>query len=81
MTGGEENKNDKSLTTRMLTTTEVARIFNVHPGTIRRWSRRGILKPYRHTPNGEFRFSREEVAVLYLEKALKDYLKEESARD
>jgi len=31
----------------MLTTSEVARLLNVHINTVRRWSNQGILKTYR----------------------------------
>jgi excisionase family DNA binding protein len=31
----------------MLTTSEVARILNVHINTVRRWSNQGTLKSYR----------------------------------
>ena len=59
----------------MLTTGEVARIFNVHASTVRRWSEQGIIKAYRIGPRGDRRFRREDVAVLYFEKAIQKYLK------
>jgi excisionase family DNA binding protein len=31
----------------MLTTSDVARLLNVHINTVRRWSNQGILKTYR----------------------------------
>ena len=41
-----KDKPEKPMST-MLTTGEVARIFNVHASTIRRWSQQGIIKSYR----------------------------------
>ena len=70
----QNNKQDKPLST-LLTTGEVARIFSVHAGTIRRWSEQGILKSYRVGARGERRFRREDVAVLYLDRAIQKYLK------
>ena len=67
----KERKRNKKPVSTMLTTGEVARIFNVHTSTIRRWSEQGILKAYRTEPRGNRRFRREEVAVLYLDKAIR----------
>lgn len=60
----------------MLTTGEVARFFNVHPITVRRWSDRGIIKAYRIGPRGERRYRRDDVAVFLLERAVQKYLKD-----
>ena len=59
----------------MLTTTDVARLFNVHTNTVRRWSEQGILKTYRVGTRGDRKFRREDVAVFYLERAIQKYLK------
>lgn len=59
----------------MLTTGEVARLFNVHPGTVRRWSNQRIIKAYRIGPRGERRYRRDDVAVFFLERAVQKYLK------
>jgi len=59
----------------MPTTGEVGRLFKVHANTVRRWSEQGILKAYRIGPRGERRFRREDVAILYFEKAVDTYLK------
>ena len=74
----DRERNDKPdrSTHDMLTTSEVARIFNVHPETIRRWSEQGIIKAYRSGRRGDRRFSREDVAVLYFQRNLRKYLKE-----
>ena len=59
----------------MLTTGEVAGIFNVCASTIRRWSEQGKIRSYRTGPRGEQRFRREDVAVLYLDMAIQKFLK------
>ena len=59
----------------MLTTTDVAHLLNVHINTVRRWSNRGILKAYRVGSRGDRRFRREDVAILYFERAVQRYLK------
>ncbi len=59
----------------MRTTREVARIFEVHPSTIRRWSDQGKIKSYRTGPRGIRMFKREDVTVAYLDKSIRHYLK------
>ena len=60
----------------MLTTGEVARLLNVHPGTVRRWSDRKIIKAYRIGPRGERRYRRDDIAVFLLNRAVRKYLKD-----
>ncbi len=45
----------------MLTTTDVAQLLGLHPGTVRRWSARGILKSYRIGSRGDRRFKRKDI--------------------
>ena len=45
----------------MLTTRDVAQLLGVHPNTVRRWARKGILKAYRISSRGDTRFWREDV--------------------
>ncbi|MDH5696717.1 MAG: helix-turn-helix domain-containing protein [Dehalococcoidia bacterium] len=45
----------------MLTTSDVARLLNVHINTIRRWSNLGILKAYRIGSRGDRRFRQLDV--------------------
>jgi len=59
----------------MLTTTDVARIFNVHPSTVRRWCDRGKIKCYRSGSRGPRLFQREGIAVAYLDRSIRRYLK------
>jgi len=51
----------------MLTVREVARLFHVHPNTLRRWSNNGRIRAYRITPRGDRRFKREEIAHFLAE--------------
>jgi excisionase family DNA binding protein len=60
----------------MLTTGEVARLLNVHPGTVRRWSDRKIIKAYRIGSQGERRYRRDDIAVFLLNRAVRKYLKD-----
>jgi len=45
----------------MLTTSEVARLLNVHINTVRRWSNQGTLKTYRIGARGDRRFRRDDI--------------------
>ena len=53
----------------MLTTSEVARLLNVHINTVRRWSNQGVLKTYRIGSRGDRRFERDDVVRFLLEKS------------
>ena len=54
----------------MLTTGEVAGIFDVHPGTVRRWCRQGMIRHYRFEAGASRGFRREDVAIAYLDRAI-----------
>ena len=60
----------------MLTVNEVARIFDVHPSTVRRWSSKGILNAHRIGPRGDRRFRRDDVAILFMARAIQKRLKD-----
>ena len=45
----------------MLTTSEVARILNVHINTIRRWANQGVLTSYRIGSRGDRRFKKADI--------------------
>jgi len=49
----------------MLTTSDVARILNLHINTIRRWSNQGILKAYRIGSRGDRRFKKEDIDEFF----------------
>ena len=53
----------------LLSTSQVARLLNVHVNTIRRWSKHGILKTYRINTRGDRRFNREDVFNLLVGKS------------
>lgn len=48
---------------RYLTRSEVARLFEVSPATVARWTREGKL-PYVLTPGGQRRYVRDQIADL-----------------
>jgi excisionase family DNA binding protein len=62
----------------MLTIREVARLFHVHPNTLRRWSNNGRIRAYRITPRGDRRFKREEIVhfLAELNGKMDDYWEE-----
>jgi excisionase family DNA binding protein len=45
----------------LLTTTEVARLLNVHPNTVRHWTDAQLLPAYRIGPRRDRRFRRADV--------------------
>lgn len=49
---------------RLLTSSQVAEIFHVHPKTVRRWAESGKLSSVR-TASGHRRYRRLEVEALY----------------
>jgi DNA-binding transcriptional MerR regulator len=51
-----------------LTTGEVARIFGVHPSSVRRWCEQGKIKA--SLTEGAWTFTREDVAVAYLDRSI-----------
>jgi excisionase family DNA binding protein len=55
----------------MLTTSDVARLLNVHINTIRRWSNQGVLRAYRIGSRGDRRFRQEDV-TSFLSKQPQD---------
>lgn len=48
-------------TTQWMTSSQVARYIHVHPDTVRRWYRNGILPGYRVGEGDDIRFDRREV--------------------
>ncbi len=75
--GPEHNGKSKST---MLTTREVAGIFEVHPATIRRWCSQNKIRSYRTGAGSELQFKREDVAVAYLDRSIHIYIKALSNR-
>jgi excisionase family DNA binding protein len=52
----------------LLTVTEVATFFRVHPQTVTRWTRTGRL-PVHRTPGGQYRFRVSEVQAYLASEA------------
>jgi excisionase family DNA binding protein len=52
----------------MLTTSDVARLLNVHINTVRRWSNQGILKAYRVGSRRDRRFRQEDISSFLLQE-------------
>ena len=52
----------------LLTTSDVARMLNVHINTVRRWSNQGILKTYRIGSRGDRRFREADIASFLLQE-------------
>ncbi|HEY98598.1 MAG TPA: helix-turn-helix domain-containing protein [Dehalococcoidia bacterium] len=73
----KDEEKDKFST--LLSTGEVAAIFEVHPNTVRRWSEEGKLTAEKIGPRGDRMFRREDVAAYYLDRAIKMYLKGKSS--
>jgi excisionase family DNA binding protein len=63
----------------LLSTGEVAAIFQVHPNTIRRWNEEGKLVAEKTGSRGDRRFRRKDVAVYYLNRAIEAFLKGKSS--
>jgi excisionase family DNA binding protein len=53
----------------LLTTSDVARLLNVHINTVRRWSNEGKLKAYRIGSRGDRRFQQEDIVVFLAQKS------------
>ncbi len=51
----------------MLTTGDAAQLLGLHPSTVRRWNKSGILKSYRIGSRGDRRFRREEIDAFLKE--------------
>ena len=45
----------------ILTVNEVAHLLRVHPGTVRRWEKKGQLKSYRVSPKRGVIFTRRDI--------------------
>ena len=53
----------------LLTTSDVARLLNIHINTVRRWSNEGRLRAYRLGSRGDRRFQREDIASFLVRRS------------
>ncbi len=52
-------KNDK-----LIKLSEAAELLNVHPNTLRKWDKKGILKAVRFGERGDRRYRKEDITKL-----------------
>ena len=62
---------ENKLPARLLPVSEVARFLGVHSSTVRRWGKKGILKPYPIGLRHNLRFKQEDV-LNFLDKCQKE---------
>ena len=48
----------------LLTLSEAARVLKVHPNTLRKWDKKGILKAVRFGQRGDRRYKKEDIEKL-----------------
>ena len=58
----------EELSERMLSVKQIAYGLNVHPSTVRRWEKNGLLKAYRIGPRGNIRFARDDIVDFVCER-------------
>ena len=68
----DKEENNKAAT--LLSTGQVAKLFGVHPNTVRRWVTEGKLTAVRIGSRRDRKFPRQEVAEFYLDTAIKNFL-------
>ena len=49
---------------RFMTIEEVAEFLSVHPNTVRRWTKKGLIKSYRLGPKKDQRFTEKDVWAI-----------------
>ena len=67
----KEDMESNSKIAPMLTTSDVARILNIHINTVRRWSNQGRLKAYRIGSRGDRRFQQEDITSFLSQRSKK----------
>lgn len=53
---------------KLLKLSEAAELLNVHPNTLRKWDKKGILKAIRFGQRGDRRYKREDIENLIANK-------------
>lgn len=59
----------KNQVTELVTLSEVSAILKVHPNTLRKWDRKGILKAVRFGERGDRRYKKQDVLKLMESKS------------
>jgi len=54
----------KQQVSELLTLSEASQILKVHPNTLRKWDRKGILKAVRFGQRGDRKYKKDEIAKL-----------------
>lgn len=49
---------------KLLKISEAAKLLNVHPNTLRKWDKKGILKAVRFGERGDRRYRKEDIEKL-----------------
>ena len=52
----------------LLTLSEAARVLKVHPNTLRKWDKKGILRAVRFGQRGDRRYKKEDIERLISSK-------------
>ena len=58
----------KQQVTELLTLSEASQILKVHPNTLRKWDRKGILKAVRFGERGDRRYKKEDIEKFISKK-------------
>ena len=53
----------------LLKISEAAKLLNVHPNTLRKWDKKGILEAVRFGERGDRRYKREDITKLIKTKS------------
>lgn len=61
-------KNKQTKPGELLKLTEVSKMLNVHPNTLRKWDEKGILKAIRFGQRQDRRYYRKDIEKLLKEK-------------
>lgn len=59
----------KQQLSELLTLSEASQILKVHPNTLRKWDKKGILKAVRFGQRGDRRYRKEDIENLTANKA------------
>lgn len=51
---------------KLLTLSEAAEILRVHPNTLRKWDRKGVLKAVRFGQRGDRRYRKEDIEAFMM---------------